>query len=299
MPKLAALEQTSLFPEELLAPARPFRSQLLKWIGNKQKLADSIIGYFPKSFGTYFEPFLGSGGVLGVLAPPRAIASDVFEPLVQIWQTLRSDKEMLKRQYETRFRLISKLGKGEAYTKVLASYNASPNGADLLFLCRSCYGGVVRFRKADGYMSTPVGIHDPISPDSFSKRVELWSERTKGAEFLLADFTDSMGRAEAGDLVYCDPPYLDSQSILYGAQVFSLVRLFKSIDECKRRGVKVALSIDGTKFSGKRLCSIDVPNGLFEQEVFLSVGRSMLKRFQMDGQSLEDHEVTDRLLLTY
>ncbi|MNY69777.1 hypothetical protein D3C86_2077710 [compost metagenome] len=75
--------------------------------------------------------------------------------------------------------------------------------------------------------------------------------------------------------------------------------MLKKIDECKRRGVYVALSIDGTKFSGKKLCDVDVPEGLFEQEVFINVGRSMLKRFQMDGKSLEGHLVTDRLLLTY
>jgi DNA adenine methylase len=59
------------------------------------------------------------------------------------------------------------------------------------------------------------------------------------------------------------------------------------------------LSIDGTKFSGTKLCDVDIPEGLFKQEVFINVGRSMLKRFQMDGQSLEKHVVTDRLLLTY
>ena len=39
-----------------------------------------------------------------------------------------------------------------SYEAIKASYNAAPNAADLLFLCRSCYGGVVRFRKADGHM---------------------------------------------------------------------------------------------------------------------------------------------------
>jgi DNA adenine methylase len=42
-----------------------------------------------------------------------------------------------------------------------------------------------------------------------------------------------------------------------------------------------------------------VPDGLFQREVFMKLGRSMLKRFQMDGRTLEDHEVSDRLLLTY
>lgn len=277
----------------------PFRSQLLKWVGNKQKQAYTIIRYFPATFDTYFEPFLGSGGVLGVLAPKRAVASDTFKPLAEIWQLLKSDKELLKTHYAERHALISKLGKKDAYEYVLSSYNASPNGADLVFLCRACYGGVVRFRKNDGYMSTPVGVHDPVLPESFSRRVEVWHARTLGAEFLHSDFAEAMARAKRGDLVYCDPPYGDSQSILYGAQSFALERLFEAIDGCKQRGANVALSIDGTKFSGRKLCDVPVPNGLFEREEFVSVGRSMLKRFQMDGKSLEDHEVSDRLLLTY
>ena len=38
---------------------------------------------------------------------------------------------------------------------------------------------------------------------------------------------------------------------------------------------------------------------LFEREVFVKLGRSMLKRFQMDGRSLENHAVSDRLFPTY
>jgi DNA adenine methylase len=292
--------QAQLFPrDEFVNLVDPFTTQLLKWVGNKQRQAPAIISYFPERFDTYFEPFLGSGGVLGVLAPKTAIASDTFKPLIEIWQTLRANRPFLKRQYAERHALIAELGKKAAYEHVLANFNKWPNGADLLFLCRACYGGVVRFRKADGHMSTPVGAHDPVSPESFAKRVDLWADRTLGTSFVHADFADVMKTAKRGDLVYCDPPYTDSQAILYGAQAFSLERLFASIMECKNRGVAVALSIDGTKFSGKTLCDVPVPERLFEQEVFVKVGRSMLKRFQMDGRSLEDHEVTDRLLLTY
>lgn len=277
----------------------PFATQLLKWIGNKQRQAPEIIRYFPARFGTYYEPFLGGGGVLGVLSPSRAVASDAFAPLIEIWQTLRGNPGALKTWYAERHALIATLGKETAYAKLLDSYNRLPNGADLLFLCRACYGGVVRFRKGDGYMSTPCGVHDPISPESFSRRVDLWTERTRGTEFVCADFAESIDKAEAGDLVYCDPPYSDSQTILYGAQSFSLSRLLAAVSAAKARGVFVALSIDGTKYSGAKLCDVPVPPGLFERERFINVGRSMLKRFQMDGRSLESHEVRDRLLLTY
>jgi DNA adenine methylase len=102
-----------------------------------------------------------------------------------------------------------------------------------------------------------------------------------------------------GDLVYCDPPYNDTQSILYGAQSFSLRRLLEVITDCKQRGVYVALSIDGTKKSGNHICNLPISKDLFEREVFVNCGRSMLRRFQMGGQSLEGEVVADRLLLTF
>ncbi len=294
------MRQATLFKEPMRKNfIRPFSLQLLKWVGNKQRFAHEIVAYFPKRFGTYFEPFLGSGGVLGALAPQDAVGSDSFEPLMKIWQTLQKEPLTLKRWYEVRWELLRSGNKREVYEEIKASYNARPNAADLLFICRSCYGGVVRFRQADGYISTPVGIHDPISPESFSWRVDEWHYRTKGTQFIRMEYEEAMSMAGAGDMVYCDPPYSHSQAILYGAQSFSLERLFEAIEKCKSRGVFVALSIDGSKRSGNHLCKLPLPKGLFERELFISIGRSMLKRFQMNGSSLEHEEVADRLLLTY
>jgi DNA adenine methylase len=113
------------------------------------------------------------------------------------------------------------------------------------------------------------------------------------------EYEEAINMAKPGDLVYCDPPYTYSQSILYGAQSFSLKHLFTLIVECKARGVYVALSIDGTKRSGKLICDLPIPEGLFEREAFVDVGRSMLKRFKMEGKTMETELVSDRLLLTY
>ena len=294
------MKQALLFSQPLRQNLiKPFRLQLLKWVGNKQRFAHEIVSYFPRRFGTYFEPFLGSGGVLGSLVPTKAIASDSFQPLMEIWRTLNMEPATLKRWYEERWDQLQHGNKEAIYEQIKASYNSRPNGADLLFICRACYGGVVRFRQADGYISTPVGIHDPISPRSLSERVDTWHERTKGTEFLRMEYEESMDMAKTGDMIYCDPPYSHTQAILYGAQSFSLEHLFRVIEKCKRRGVHVALSIDGSKKSGATPCNLPIPKNLFEREVFINIGRSMLKRFQMNGASLEKEVVADRLLLTY
>jgi DNA adenine methylase len=277
----------------------PPRGQLLKWVGNKQRSAAEIAAYFPARHGVYREPFLGGGAVLATVSPKRALGSDSFEPLIEIWQTLAGSPETLKQWYAARWHALMAEDKIAEYERVKASYNAHPNGADLLFLCRCCYGGVVRFRESDGCMSTPCGVHRPISPHAFARRVDEWHLRTASATFAVMDYQEAMSMAGDGDLIYCDPPYRHSQSILYGAQSFDIKRLLHVIAQCKSRGVYVALSIDGTKRSGDLICDLPIPAGLFEREVLIDCGRSMLRRFQMGGQSLEGERVADRLLLTY
>lgn len=276
----------------------PFRLQLLKWVGNKQRFAHEIISWFPERYGTYVEPFVGSGAVLGTLAPASAIASDALGPLVDLWQTVAANPQTAKSWYRDRWQAMRELGKLPAYEVVKADYNRSPNAADLLFISRSCYGGVVRFRR-DGVISTPCGAHEPISPESFAHRIDVWHDRISTTAFHHADFEQVMDAARPGDLVYCDPPYTHTQAILYGAQRFSLERLIGCIERCKSRGVKVVLSIDGTKKSGNVLCELPLPKSLFEREALVNVGRSMLRRFQMKGETLEGEVVRDRLLLTY
>lgn len=288
-----------LFEEFTIANTKPFKEQLLKWVGNKQRFAHEIVSSFPKKYNKYFEPFLGSGAVLATLQPENALASDVFKPLMEIWTTLKNNPKEIKHWYQERWEYANGETKKEGYEKIKASYNKNPNGADFLFLSRACYGGVIRFRKADGYMSTPCGPHEPMNPDTFSRRVDTWHKRVADAEFKNLDYKDAMREAKEGDLVYCDPPYHHSQSILYGGQAFKLEELLKEIQACKDRGVYVALSIDGTKKSGDETYDLPIPEGLFEEEIFVNVGRSMLKRFQMEGKSLENEVISDRLLLTY
>ena len=277
----------------------PPKSQLLKWVGNKQKFAVEITKNFPVKYGRYFEPFLGSGAILATVAPHNGMGSDTFKPLMEIWKMLKENPKELINWYSERRNKIETASKEEVYSKTLASYNKNPNGADFLFLTRACYGGIVRFRKADGYMSTPCGVHTPIPNESFIKRVNEWKERLKKVDFVHCDYKEAFAQAKKGDLIYCDPPYSHSQAILYGAQDFRLEDLLFEIEKAKSKGVNVALSIDGHKKSGNQLCDLPIEKGLFKNELYVNCGRSMLRRFQLEGQTLEEENVSDRLLLSY
>lgn len=283
---------------EALAAESIGRRQFLKWLGNKQRMAKAICGHFPRDFGRYFEPFVGSGAVLGTLVPQRGVAGDALPPLIALWQWLQNDPDSLVSAYAERHAQLVGPDRVEAYLAIRARYNAAPNPADLLALARSCYGGVIRF-DLRGQMNTPCGVHVPIPPHDFAARCALWRPRVAGTRFVQADFAELLSDAQPGDLVYCDPPYADAQRTLYGAQAFGLDRLWQTVDQLRGRGVRVALSIDGSKRSGRHDCGVVVPDGLFAREVQVVVGNSMLRRFQRSGQTMEGEQVADRLLLTW
>lgn len=100
----------------------PFRTQLLKWIGNKQRFAHQIASYFPTDMRIYFEPFLGSGAVLAALQPRQAVGSDAFGPLMEIWMTLASDSEKVVQWYRTRYDEYAAFERPEGYERIKARY---------------------------------------------------------------------------------------------------------------------------------------------------------------------------------
>lgn len=279
---------------------------LLKWIGNKQRFADEIIGYMPHEFNDYYEPFLGSGAVLAQLLYNRneegypafgqTNASDVLPFLIEIFDTVKNDPEKIKSYYEKE--ITEYYDNPDAkYSEIRDRFNENHNSLDFCLLSRTCYSGVIRFRKADGYMSTPRGPHKPIKPVTFSKRVDLWHSLINETHFETASYLDMMDRAQEGDLIYCDPPYTHSQGIIYGAQSFNIDDLFLKIQECKDRGVYVMLSINGRH--GKKDISVIPPVGLFERDIPVNCGKSMIDRLQKSGETMKDATVYDRLMLTW
>ena len=140
---------------------------LLKWIGNKQRFAEYIVDCFPESFRNYHEPFLGSGAVLAELSQrnacgamwprfERAYASDALPFLVDIFQYVKDDPDVLCDYYQSQIDDYYS-HPDESYSMIRDRFNSDKNCLDFCLLTRTCYSGIVRFRKKDGFMSTPKG----------------------------------------------------------------------------------------------------------------------------------------------
>jgi DNA adenine methylase len=293
-------QDLSLFagPEPLTRTARSRPSgQILKWVGNKFRYAEAIARHLPDELGGYYEPFVGTGAVLATLAPAHAVAGDALSPLIDFLCSVQTDPAPLVTHYaECRMELLSR-GR-EAYEEIKARYNASPNPDDLLVISRACYGGVMRFTRV-GKISTPMGPHRPMPADKLDRYMMEWQDRLRGTEFVSQGFEKTMNLAGDGDTVYCDPPYLHGQSILYGAQDFQLEGLWNSVRAAVERGARVAVSADGYRRSGMKNIDLDLPGGLFARELLIERGGCMLRRFQLTGGYMDDEQVADRLLLTW
>lgn len=281
---------------------------MLKWIGNKQRFAETIVSYMPQQFNDYYEPFLGSGAVMaellysdGAKLMPhfqQAYGSDILPFLVDIFVLAKKNPEKLIEYYQKEITDYY-LSPEKKYEEIRNEFNKNNNPYDFLLLSRTCYSGVIRFRKSDGYMSTPRGPHSPIKPEAFAKRVLQWNELLEKASFSCESYIDAMNKPKEGDVVYCDPPYTHSQSIIYGAQDFDIEKLWEKIAECKKRGVKVMLSINGMRDSKRKDISAVPPCGLFERKLYIDCGTSMIDRLQNTGKNMENKKVEDQLLLTW
>lgn len=204
---------------------RPF----LKWVGGKRQLLPVLRRFYPDSFGTYFEPFLGSGAVFfdlaarGALDGNTAVLSDANPDLIGCYRRVRNSLDEVLAQLD---RLAGEhAGRGrECYMQVrderfnpmrAAWYDAGADldnysaelAAILIYLNRTGYNGLFRV-NASGEFNVPPGRYDrPRIIDRAGLATAASLLAAANVRLEHAPFDHVLEHAQAGDFVYFDPPY--------------------------------------------------------------------------------------------
>ena len=188
----------------------------IKIQGIKTKLVPAIKNIvLHEKYSLWIEPFMGSGVVGFNVRPERAVFADINPHIINFYNAIKSGKinSDIVRVFlqDNGERLAAEDEK--FYYFIRERFNENHDPLDFLFLNRSCFNGMVRFNK-DYKFNVPYGH----KPERFSRaymtkiinQVRYVEECLKIYDwsFMCSSFEDSLAIAEAGNFVYCDPPYI-------------------------------------------------------------------------------------------
>jgi len=200
--------------------AKPF----LKWAGGKTQLITEIDRVLPKeiinSKFTYVEPFVGSGAILFWMLNnfpkmEKAVINDINEDLINTYKTIANNPnelisilEILQNEYHSLE--LKTEEKKEYYYQKRETYNKreiekSGQAALFIFLNRTCFNGLYRVNKNNGY-NVPMGSYSkPTICDA--NNILAVSNVLQKVEILCGDYEQTLNHTTNNSLFYFDPPY--------------------------------------------------------------------------------------------
>ena len=235
--------------------AKPF----VKWAGGKRQIIDKLLKLVPEEYNTYYEPFVGGGALLFELSPKKAVINDSNTELMNVYQTIASDKGFedtlkLLNNYEHKhsekfFYQIRNLDKDKEKFSKLSNIE---HAARTIYLNKSCFNGLYRVNKK-GEFNVPFNKKLKVNTyDSQNMTLAYVYFQTNEVKMLNCDFEEAVKTAQKGDFIYFDPPY-DSENQdtfnSYTEEGFgkdAQVRLAKVYKELSNKGCYVMLSNHNT-----------------------------------------------------
>jgi DNA adenine methylase len=239
------------------ATARPF----IKWAGGKSQLLPALTQRLPQQFKRYHEPFLGGGAFYFHLyntgkLTEGATLSDYNPELVLCYQVVRDQLDDLIEalQPHQQNRLDPQyFHEVRSWDRQADFAQRSPveRAARTIYLNRTCYNGLYRLNKL-GQFNAPFGYYkNPQICDVDNLR--LASQALQYAELRVDDFWQVSQRAQTGDFIYFDPPYVPVSTTAsfttYTGQTFGLdhqQRLADLFNSLQQRGIYGMLSNSST-----------------------------------------------------
>ena len=184
----------------------------VKWAGGKRQLIPILNENLPKTFGTYYEPFIGGGALLFHILAERdgqkCSISDLNSDLVLAYTTIRNRIDELIASLKNHEKDYQKDSKSYYYSVRESNPRSEiEKTSRLLFLNRTCFNGLYRV-NSKGKFNVPLGRYtnpNIVNEDNL-RSVSAILQASK-VSIKCRDFEAVLRDAKKGDLVYFDPPY--------------------------------------------------------------------------------------------
>ncbi|MHA7840976.1 MAG: Dam family site-specific DNA-(adenine-N6)-methyltransferase [Gammaproteobacteria bacterium] len=196
-----------------------FHRAPLKWAGGKSRLLPHLLKLLPPGK-QLKEPFLGSGVVFLNTTYPRYTLNDTNPHLINFYEHVKTQGPVFIDA--ARYYFTARTNQEKNYYKKRQQFNTSTDPLEkallFLYLNRHGYNGLCRYNQKGEY-NVPFGrYHKPYFPE---KELYYFHKKAQNARFTCYDFTVTLQRCRAGDVVYCDPPYVPLTPTAYFTQYHS------------------------------------------------------------------------------
>ena len=203
---------------------------IIKYCGGKSREIKYFAKYFPDSFETYYEPFLGGGAVFFEFRPKRAFLSDSNRQLMNFYKDFSKHYTRIRRELEAlaaEFRLNQmeyELNKTISPNEHVVNRNenryyllrSAMNGhrycdyssaTIYYYINRLAYAGLTRF-NSKGEFNAPFGHYKKFSIENadLAHAQLLQQAELKCCKYKYA-FERACGADSTKNFMFLDPPY--------------------------------------------------------------------------------------------
>ncbi len=189
----------------------------VKWVGGKRQIINELKKRMPKSFDTYYEPFIGGGALLFDLQHPKAVINDLNKELINTYRTIKSSPKRLQE-----YLLLMEYGHTDIFYKKISNVDRNEHNEDRLlslknsnqlkaarfiYLNKAGFNGMYRVNRS-GHFNIPTGKKAKVKTHDYENILNI-SKYFKANDIKIMNkkFDKVALLAQEGDFVYLDPPY--------------------------------------------------------------------------------------------
>lgn len=241
---------------------------VLKWVGGKRQLLDTLMPLLPNKISIYCEPFVGGGALFFKLQPSHAYINDINSELMRVYTVIKNNVDALivaLQEFKNDAEFYYSVRDWDRDKVKYASLSDVQKAARIIYLNKTCYNGLFRVNNA-GEFNSPFGNYrNPNIVNAPTLRAVHSYLNNATVHITSTDYTHVLETLPKGAFVYLDPPYdpvSDTASFTgYSRGGFTRddqIRLREYCDILTARGIKFMLSNSATDFIREQYAAYNI-----------------------------------------